>query len=531
MLKTVSPTRGSYELLEGNIRIIAILLSLTLSFWAITIDGVLNNDAFIYLRAAKLWVQGDWTAAVAEYAWPLYPILIAGIHSLSGLGLEQSAHLLNALLFALLVYAFISIVQELGASGKVLIAAALIILLHPELNKYRPFIVRDGGYWGFYLLSVWMFIKYLRAPQLRYALAWGIAGLIATLFRIEGLIVLILLPLVILLKRDLKLPKRLLVFVGAYLAPLAIAQVGLVWLAISPETLIHNNNRLYESLMMLAYTGQELGAHLQQQAHNLDQSILNPLSDQYALQAVIAVLITIFLLDLAGAFSPIYALLCAHRFATKAYWPSTAGETRPVLNGLIVINLIATIPFLMKSFFLTGRYVMGLVLVLMLVLPFHLVSLQEKWRGSRVGPLIRRAVPTLAGLIILVVAVDSLYSFGTSKQHLKEAGLWLGQQAAPGARLYSNEQKPAYYASIEQTVTPSFGEWTQTLAHFRQGTWREFDFLAIRVKNRQQQRELRASAPPNLDPVRVFENDEDDKVLIFQNEQVTETDRARSPEK
>ena len=152
---------------EDHIRILAVLISFALSAWAQYSDGIVNRDGILYLEAAAQLEQGQWSAALAVYTWPFYSALIALMSYLTGLGVEPAAHLLDALLFALMVWAFINVVAELGGDRKTLVAAALVVLLAPQLNEHRSDIFRDNGYWAFYLLSLWLFIKYMLRSKIR----------------------------------------------------------------------------------------------------------------------------------------------------------------------------------------------------------------------------------------------------------------------------------------------------------------------------------------------------------------------------
>ncbi len=139
--------------LLGDVRTFAAIISLFLSAWSVYLDDVVNSDGVLYLWAAEALKAGDWQEALALYKWPLYSSLISLVSLIPGLGVEYAAHVLNAALTALAVVVFLSLVRELGADRKMLIAAAIVILLFPGLNRYRAFIIRDAGYIAFYLLA------------------------------------------------------------------------------------------------------------------------------------------------------------------------------------------------------------------------------------------------------------------------------------------------------------------------------------------------------------------------------------------
>lgn len=499
---------------EKHIRIIAVLISFALSAWAVYSDGIVNRDGILYLQAAKQLTQGQWSSALALYDWPFYSGLIALISQAAGLGLETSAQLLNALLFALTVYVFIGLVGELGGNRKVLVAAGLVILLHPQLNEHRADIFRDNGYWAFYLLAVWLFIKYYKLPQLRYALAWGIAIFVTILFRIEGVAFLCLLPLTLLFKRDLNLPRRLLTLAGAWLLGFVGLLLLLVGWVINPEAVMHNIGRLDEPLRWVGYLWHGLSGHLQEQAARLSQAILNQYSENHALHAVIAALIAILAFGVFSALSLVYAVLIFHSFISGTFRTFLAVDMQRIIIGLVAINLVVLSLFLLKMFFLTGRYPMPLALTLMLVLPFHLIALQDRWRMGQIRPLVRTLYLALAGLAVVAVCVDGLVTFGPSKQHIKMAGLWIAHEAPASARLYTNDEVVAYYAGRWQPI--DYDGFNETLRQLREGGWRNFDYLAIRAKKHDKALETAARQAVGQEPVKVFVNNHGERLLIFQ---------------
>ena len=139
-------------------RLAAALVSLLLSAWCIFLDDVINNDGILYLRTADLIGRGEWQTAVESYKWLFYPLLIAALDKLTGIGLELSAHVLNAGFTALTVAAFISLIRELGGSRSAITAAAVLVLLFPGLNEYRSFVIRDAGFLAFYMLALLLFM-------------------------------------------------------------------------------------------------------------------------------------------------------------------------------------------------------------------------------------------------------------------------------------------------------------------------------------------------------------------------------------
>ena len=148
------------EALDKNLYKITFLISLLLSALAVAVDPVVNNDGVWYLSVAKVFASGQLSEAIrldVAYQWPFYPFLIGSLTGLTGLDVELSAWLLNALFASAATVAFVAISRELGGDRQTRLFAALIILTIPLLNDYRSFVIRDIGYWACYTWGLFYF--------------------------------------------------------------------------------------------------------------------------------------------------------------------------------------------------------------------------------------------------------------------------------------------------------------------------------------------------------------------------------------
>ena len=118
---------------QVDIRIYAVLASLLISTFTILVPQYANDDAYTYIRTAEIFSNDGFSAAFQHNSWATYSILIS-LFGLLGIKIFTAAYLVNALFFALLVFAFISIVKEIDDSESLLVFAAVSILVYPELN-------------------------------------------------------------------------------------------------------------------------------------------------------------------------------------------------------------------------------------------------------------------------------------------------------------------------------------------------------------------------------------------------------------
>jgi 4-amino-4-deoxy-L-arabinose transferase-like glycosyltransferase len=492
----------------------AALISLALSAWALARDPVINNDGILYLRTAALFDQGDWRGALALYPWPLYSWLVFFAGRLSGLGLEYSAHLLDALLTGAAAYFFIALVKQLGGNDKVLVAAALIVLLHPRMNDYRTFIGRDPGYWAFYLAAMLMFIRYFQRPDWKHAAGWGTSMALATLFRIEGAVILLLLPFALLLREETSLTARLRLIVGAHAVTLLVAGGFVAWGLIShPDPASLHTGRLAELIDRLQNFGHQLAGGLQDKAALLNQSVLNKWSAEHAMSALITALLVILVSEIVAVASPLYIFLAFHAWYRAHFQPPRGAKV--ILTWSMLLNVLILTVFLVTQFFLSGRFVMALALTLMLLAPFSLVAVYDKWQARRFLPFRKNWLFPALCAVFSVSAVHSLYSFGPSKDHIKQAGIWIKNNTPQDARLYSDSPIVPFYAAKSATDWSRAFNREEARRIIEEGSWRSYQYLAVNVKRKHPEEASRLIEKLGREPIARFNNSRGDEILVF----------------
>lgn len=494
-------------------RLITVLLSFLLSIWAVHTQDAINNDGIVYVEAAERMLRGDWAGAYALYNWPFYPWLIAKVSQGFNLRLEESAQLLDAAFMALLATTFVSLIQELGGDRRTQFFAAFVILSHPYLNEFRAEIFRDHGYWAFYLLAVLFFIRFYCQPGWGWGVCWGLTMILASLFRIEGIVLLLLLPTVVWLRAEISLKARWIQFLIAHSVTLLMAIGLLVWVALD-NNFRELAGRLYEPLPRFTWTdiGSAFASQLEYKADRLASAILNRYSEEYALSAVMMTLLVIVLNQFIKTLSPLYTLLPLLSGLRSYFQPPSA--LRTLLVWLTLINVMIVFAFAVHFFFLASRHIVPLMLIALLVIPFILAGLHDRWQSRHQQPLSR---PWLMGLLVAILvymSLDGLVSVGgASKVYIRQAGHWLADHVPLQARLYTNDRKLVYYSGrpINWQQPPTWSIEEQLL---KRRFWTDYDYLAVAISRKSPQisTQLNKSLGP---PVVVFKNRKKDSVLIY----------------
>lgn len=498
--------------LASDIRTLAVLASLVVSAWLIATGDIVNNDGMLYLSAAERIAQGDWEAARGLYGWLFYPWLIAVISGIAPLGLEASAHLVDAAMAAVMVYAFLSIIRELGGDRKVELIAAFVIVFHPYLNDSRAEILRDHGYWALYLLATFYFLKCHRNPSWPNALSWACLMALATLFRIEGSVILVALPFLLLLKRDELPARRLRAFGRAYtLNALVLAAVA-VWAAVEPD-FTDQAGRLLDPIRKLNQLFASVGEGFQIKAQRLHDAVLTGYTDQYAVPALLAVVFLIMTDNVVRTLSPLYVVLPAfRRFRARLTFPHGVPM---ILASLCGLHLLSALVFLVPHYYMSSRHVVAASLTLLVTIPFVLASVHDRWiQRGRGGRFQRWPYPLIAAALVFMAADGLLSVGGASKRYIREAGAWLQQNVSQDTRLYSNHRKVLFYGGRPLEFegppkAPLAANWISERA------WRRYDYVALWERGNDGEDAQVLAEAAELELVASFANDEGDRVLIF----------------
>ena len=508
-----SPSTTKTKLLHRfvDIRVLAVLVSIILSAWAVFLDDVINNDGILYLQIAELLDRGEWQAAFQLYKWPFYPFLISLVAKVPGLDYEYAAHLLNAALTALAVVCFISLVRELGGEKTTVLAAAILVLLYPGINEYRSFIIRDTGYIGFYLLSLLFFFKSLKSQGWGYVASWVSSILIATLFRIEGFVFVAMLPLLFYIEKHAGQRMRVSGFIALIGIACGLTVVLAWWLGggitapdlktIGPETI-----GLLQSLWERTTTAMSTKITL------LGETLLTEHASDHAPTVFFVSLLVILLAEILRRLTLVNAALVGHALYHRLIFPMTRAKT--IWIWLVLVNLMILMIFVFARQFLTGRFPLALSLTLMLAVPFSLVVLHGAWRDQRTKRQTKNWLFPAVCVLILLFGLDGLYS-PTGKTYLKEAGIWLRDNTPAQSTLLTNNQLLMFYAarnvySDAGRFLPSHG-----LDFIKNKEWQDYDYLAIRIKSKQEKQKTSLIGTLSRDPVMRFANRKGDEVLIF----------------
>ena len=425
---------------QWDIRLLTVLASLALSGFAVAFASIPNDDAYTYIRTAEIFLEQGVGAAISHYTWAGYPILIALV-SLLGLSLFTSAYVLNAIFFAILAYAFISILRHLDDSNRIAWLAALTVLAYPELNEYRDMVLRDVGFWAMLLLALWRFMVFVDTRQFSHSVFFVLAMIGAMLFRAEAVIYLVAIPFALFLQSDRNTQQNrqdFLKLAGFICCVGALGFLMLLAAGINLFSLIFELLRIYQPFLISRFNPDE--AITAAQATAIFGEYAGIFSRDYV-SAVVAVGLSVVLVmtlfyTIGG---PFFWLLAFGLMRKHIRWHRA--KVAPIL-AVSLANLFILVVFLYTTKFLTGRYALVFGLMAATLVPFLISSIIERNRGGKW----EKFVSYFLILFFFYCLIDSYVSFGKSKDWLLDAAGYVELQAESDTQVLTNNHTIAYFS-------------------------------------------------------------------------------------
>jgi len=421
-----------------RVRIFTALVSLLLSLQAVYFDDIINSDGVLYLQMTEAYLAGGLQAVKGLFDWPTFSILIAWIHQLTSLSIETSALILNSLFFILLTDALVLISSLLVSTPRQLSIAAVLILCFTPINEYRDFILRDPGYWAFCSLALYQFMLFLNSPNYKAATLWQVFMISAILFRIEGTVILLGLPLFLLWARR---PSEGFKQIAQVSYLLAIAFLAIVTFVLSRPDLMAAFGKLGSISKYL-----DLSAYintLSQYADIIRHQILNQYSEDYAAFILIAGMLAMFFYKILKAFSVSYIIVYIAT-ASKTLQPH-AKQLQQLLLYFLALNILLLITFLFKQYFISSRYtLMALIGLLLLVMHSLSHGIERLWLGKN-------------KLLLSIIALALFYSVADTstqskrKTYIKDAALWAAHNLPEDSLVMTDNGFILYYFDAEKT--------------------------------------------------------------------------------
>jgi hypothetical protein len=471
----------STQKLKLSILVISIVIATQVQYVQ---HGWINPDSILYLEAAKLFAIGQWKQGFDIFQWPFYSLWIAATHKLTGLGIHQSAQLLNVLFFAIASCAFVTVIQLSGGKQKQIAAGALIFFSAPYLvGSVLEMLMRDEGFWAFFLVSLVFFIRFYQHHKVTDALTWQITIIFATLFRIEAILYLALLPLIFCFGNSTAISIKAKRILQSYCIHLAICLIISIALLLSKDfsvAMLGRLNEIFTSEIASSFTRLLLS-----KSEIMAEQVLGKFLDEYALPSLIltlAYVMAIKAINATGFVNFGLALLAIRHHSRLIESDSSRVLIYTAFIAILNMALIIT-----KVFVLSGRYVLALSFVLMIFASFYFVHLIEQLERNDKWSL--RIVVSIISLLMCLTLIKNILPKQDGYNYMQDSIIWLKENNTSRTPVYYNEARLRYFAG-ESFI----GKWDNDLAVLKSAIdtneVSNYDLLAIAVSNEQLKHEV-----------------------------------------
>ena len=482
-----------------------VVVSLLLSAWTLSIDGIINNDGVHYILTAEYIAAGEWSLALEVFKWPAYSYLIYLVQHVPGVDFEAAAYAVTTVGFTLATLAFVSVVHALGGRGRVLYLAMAVVLAYPGINEFRAYLVRDALFLALYLFGLAAMLRYLASRRPVCLLRAVCLLFLAALFRVEALMIALLMPLLSISRGGGRCRRTVLAGYTLLVVPALALFYG--WWIFRPE----NGEAAWVGMsepwsvfgLALEQVSAELLTHLERAGYG---------DGLPGMLSAIAAVAWLVIRESVEALSLPYALVLAGEALRGRAFERFSRDQKWLIGWLVVFHVVALFAFAMVKFFLAPRYPVAMAITLVLAVPF----IFDRYLRSVAGlaPLRRRLAILGVSTLLLVNTVEGVDNF-TDKAYLRDAGRWLRAHAPADYRLAANDLKFVFYADRYGEKWVAFREEDEFREFLLTEQWKWKDYVAVNVRRKDVGLEDLLERTLAQPPVRRFDSENGDQLLIF----------------
>lgn len=379
-----------------------------------------NPDAIYYLASADHFARGEWREGLAVYGWGFYSLQIAAVMVVTGLKAYPATIVVNAVYTAALAAVFVYLIDLLSGRDRVsIVFAVLVIVFNAQLTDWGPVVIRDHGYWFFLIATIATVVADFKAPSWRKKVLLFVEIVLASLFRIEGAYLFLLVPGFITWTR-LRSPVGRAVILAAMGAISLVGVAGFVYWNSGSFQMFHN-----------------LGAPIEHYIAVLDTAVIDPALSNgrvWYIGIVVATMVAAFLLAMTNQLTVLLFI---------AFYPkrTMSSLTNTVFFWFTLGQLPALVIYVTLRLFLPPRYMMGIALVASIAIVFVLRSGYAEWREGR--PRAYLFMPLAIGAIL--IGWFGQLPGPTQLGYLRDAGLWMRANVAPTDYAWVGDPRILYY--------------------------------------------------------------------------------------
>lgn len=502
-----------------NLFWVIVAASILLAAWMQYIQhGWINPDSVLYFEQAKQFAQGEWKAGFKIFEWPLYGACISLIHKITSLPIQNSAQLLNMLFFGIATASFLKLTQLAGGNNRTLFFGMLLLFSSLYIvGDVLEMLMRDEGYWAFYLTALVYFIRYLDSKKLVHAVLWQLSMITATLFRIEGILFLLFLPVIVIALQPENYKNKLMIMLKAYSFCFIIGLSILITIILHLEINMASFGRLDE--VFTTNLLDEFTKKFSGQVDIMSKEVLGGYLEEFAIPGLLLTFLYVMgskILTAAGWLGTALAF-----FGIKNTSNTMPPKVRQVLLTSSAIALVVMFLIITKVFVLSSRYVVALAWILLIFASIYLADLSSNTHKNKRRLFIIVCIILCLGLVKNVLPKREGYNYA------QEAIAWIKSYNKSG-KVFYEDSRLRYYAGESFIGSYSFN-WENLNANNNIKETTSHDYLVINFnKHDKNKKKLIEESLLNYKEIKRFYAEKNKKyIAIYQNSVISNQEREQ----
>ncbi len=399
-----------------------ITVSSLLSIYSILSKDVMGRDTFLYMETAQIYLDQGFKAALTNYNWPFFSILVGIFSQITSLSIQKSIELTTILAHITLTLFFFKTSRIIFKDNKTIFISCVLFLCSATMNDYRDTATRDPWFWALTLASFYYFLLAIDLKKPLYLLACLASITLSIFFRTEGIINL-LLPLTYPYFRTGKFffDKR---YTVAFIMLSAISLIIFYFLLPTDTKLSAEINYYLNASDILNKI---------ESNQSTITSILPSYSHDYTLLFLIAGISSIFIVKTALCLGPAYTILGLSSLrGIKKFL-----KNNPLHLLYIAILALPLFIFCFTQYFLSTRYLINFSIALIFPITYvakEIWTSKNTWKKSAIA------------LLIIISFIDGTVSFNhTDKSYFAESTKWVKENTPARSIITANDKRIIYF--------------------------------------------------------------------------------------
>lgn len=475
--------------------------------------GWINDDSTLYFEIAKRFSVGKWREGWELFQWPFYPLLIAIIHKTTSINLHLSAQILAVLFYCFTAFSLSKLIQLAGGDKLVILCGNLLLFSSTYITgDVFAMLLRDQGFWAFFLTSIVFFIRYIRDYRIQDAVFWQVCIIIATLFRVEGATYAFFLPF-ILLTQPLSWGVNIKHVIKANLIHLALLTIIIVAIFAVNTINASHLGRLNEITSLFSNNNStSFNSAFIEKSDVYASEVLGSFLGDYAPFGLLITLLSIVAIKcfkVAGSLSSLLILAGRKRLFTLP-----APDAQKVLLATATIAILNANFIIFRSFVLSSRYVIAFGFLVIIFVAFYLASVIRAWQNKQTNTKLQSFLLIISVALISAGLIKNLANKREDYNYEQHAIAWAKQNTNTTDLIYYDNARLRYYANAPWSGRNGDTDVPLLLEHLKNNA-QPYRCLVLRTEADENEKLRQIQLIPDYHQVKKFSNKSGNQVHVL----------------